>query len=238
MDGLEDGAALAAVQLSGQRQDAAGFRIEELHPSSVPDSRPDFIFRMIGLVVPFHGGWQPEDAILVVRAYFAFLRLRREQDARIIRAFLAPQHTGFLAHIQPDATVQRLFEPVGRRGQEVQQVEQDGTGRLGAGHACHAVPVGVAAPHAYGVVRRHAYGPGVPGAVARAGFPGGLPHGADQFPVNLIGPVDFFQGFERVPERQPVTERGIRRKSVVTPDHVGIGAGDVGQGALTAAQDQ
>ena len=148
VDGLEDGAALATVQLTGQGEDGAGLRIEEFHPGDVPGDRTDLVYRVIRLVIPLHGGWQAERAVLVVGANLAFLRLRREQDALEIGAVLAPQHAGFLAHVQPHAAVQRLFEPVCRRREEVQQVEQDRAGGLGAGHARHAVSVSVAAPHA------------------------------------------------------------------------------------------
>ena len=99
------------------------------------------------------------------------------------------------------------------------------------------MPIGIAAPHSDRIIRRHAHRPGVPVTVARAGLPGGFADGPDEFPVDLIGPVDFLQGFEGVPEGDPVPERGVRRQSVIVPDHARIGSGDVGQGSFAAAQD-
>ena len=34
MDGLEDGAGLGTVELAGESEDAAGFRVEELQPTA------------------------------------------------------------------------------------------------------------------------------------------------------------------------------------------------------------
>ncbi len=83
MDRLEHGARLGAVELTGQRQDAAGFGIEKLQLRRVPGSGLDLVFGMPGFIVPFHAGRQPEGPVLVIRADGAFRGLSRELNGLI-----------------------------------------------------------------------------------------------------------------------------------------------------------
>ena len=190
------------------------------------------IFRMPGLVVPFHCGRKAEDTVFVIWADIALGGLFGQTDTFIIRTVLASEHTGCSADIQENAALQRLLEPVRRRRKQVQEVEKHGAGGLCPGHPGHTVPVRVSAPDTHGIVRCDAHRPGVPVSVAGTGLPGYLADGLNEFPVNFVRPVHFLEGFKSVPDGNFVLERRVCLKPLVLPYHIGVSLRDVHQGAF------
>ena len=96
-----------------------------------------------------------------------------------------------------------------------------------SGEAGHAVPVGIAGPHANGVRGRHTHGPRIAETIAGAGLPGRFPHGADEPPVQLVRPVNLLQGLQSVPHgKSPAGGHGR------------IGPGDFVQATFSSSQDE
>ena len=164
--------------------------------------------------------------------------LSREQCAFPIRAVRSAKHPGCSTDIQIDSPFQGLLEPVGRSRQKVQQVEKDRTGGLRAGHPGDAVTVGIAAPDAYGVVRRDSDCPCIPISITGSRLPGRFPDGGNEFPVDLVGTVHFLERLESVPESYLVFKGRGGVNALVTAYHPGICCSDVTQRPFATAQNE
>ena len=179
----------------------------------------------------------------VVGAWVGALRCTRGPDGN--RAVGVTQVGGRMA---AEAAAFHFFEfvgghlePAGRR-QEVEKVEHHRGGIAYAGQQRAAFAVAVAYPDGHDIVGRDAYAPGVAVAVARTGLPGDLPCGIEGMPVALfLRPVHFRQGIEGTPRGATRDRRGFPPLACAFPKltrQEGIGAGQVGQLDLGAAEDE
>ena len=162
----------------------------------------------------------------VIWARIAAEGILRELQSVAVLAVYSAQMPRLTADLSLDVVArERFVKPVGRR-EDVEDVKENRAGGAGTDQAWSALSLGIARPHAYGVVGRDAHGPGIPEAIARTRLPCDLSDGGDQPPVHFIWSVDFLERIEGPPHGCPVIPRtfrllqgvpSIRRRGVFLP---------------------